>query len=135
MADEITVESVFGIRARPVRSYVSRPQVDGAFEAALKTDHHIVIYGSSKQGKTALRQKHLDEESDCVVVRPGPRTAIEDVYQPILRSAGVTVDTFEAVKADEGTFRTHQDGVSRADPLGRRYRRRPGSGEEVLSAD
>jgi hypothetical protein len=61
MAEEVTVESVFGIRARPVRSYVTRSQVDGAFEVGLKTDHHIVIYGSSKQGKTALRQKHHGE--------------------------------------------------------------------------
>jgi len=102
MSELIRVEDVFGIRAQPVLSYVSRPQVDGAFEAALKSDHHIVIYGSSKQGKTALRQKHLSEQMECIV-RPGPRTTIEDVYAPILRAANVRLETFQTSKTESGT--------------------------------
>lgn len=100
---KIPTDHVFGIRAKPVLSYVERAEVDGAFAEALKSDHHIVIYGSSKQGKTALRQKHLDDKRDCCIVHPGPRTSIEGLYQPVLRDANVQITTFETKKEGEGT--------------------------------
>lgn len=53
-----TTNEVFGIRVEPVLSYVTRPEVDDKFNAALATDHHIVVYGSSKQAKTSLRQSY-----------------------------------------------------------------------------
>ena len=50
---------VFGIRVEPVLSYVEREAVDGKFKDAIDSDHHIVVYGSSKQGKTSLRQTYV----------------------------------------------------------------------------
>lgn len=76
---------VFGIRTTPVLSYVAREEVDGAFERAIATEHHIVVYGSSKQGKTALRQKHVSD-TDCVVVRCSPRHSTIELY-----SSGMSV--------------------------------------------
>ena len=89
-----TLEEVFGISVEPVLSYVERTQVDDRFKSALSEHHHIVIYGSSKQGKTALRQKHLADER-TTIVRCGPSTTPETIYQAILRDAGVRVETFE----------------------------------------
>ncbi len=94
---------VFGISIRPVLSYVERPQVDNLFISAIGEHHHIVIYGSSKQGKTALRQKHLAEDR-CTIIRCGPKTTTELIYQSILRDAGVRIETFEtATKTIEGS--------------------------------
>src|SRR5882762_8263285 len=106
----VRLADVFGIRTAPVKSYVERPSVDGAFEQALQTDHHIVIYGSSKQGKTALRQKHLDDDDDCVIVRPSPRTDMEGLYQPILRDAGIRIETEQSTRTEAGSTSTLRTG-------------------------
>jgi len=85
------LEEVFGISVTPVLSYVERPQVDGAFVNALAGPHHIVIYGASKQGKTALRQKYV-AESQCVVYRCGLHSTPAAIYQSILRDSGIQID-------------------------------------------
>lgn len=53
------IEQVFGVSASPVLSYVQRETVDDSFITALKADKQVVVYGSSKQGKTALVQRYL----------------------------------------------------------------------------
>lgn len=57
----VRTDEVFGIRNGPVASYVVRENVDGTFETACRSDHHIVVYGSSKQGKTSLRLRHVHQ--------------------------------------------------------------------------
>jgi hypothetical protein len=86
-----TIEEVFGISIKPILSYIERGEVDGKFTAAITSDHHIVIYGSSKQGKTALREKHLSDD-DSVVIRASPRQTVEAIYQSMLRQAGITIE-------------------------------------------
>jgi hypothetical protein len=88
------LEEVFGISSKPVLSYVSRPQVDGKFVTALASDRHIVIYGSSKQGKTSLRQKHVPE-AECTIIRCSPKSSTESIYSAILRDTGIKIDTIE----------------------------------------
>lgn len=92
---------VFGIRVEPVLSYVDRPSVDDRFKAALAADHHIVVYGSSKQGKTSLRQKLLPEEK-CIVVRCSPKSTTESMYSSVLRQAGVKIQTIETKETGIG---------------------------------
>lgn len=87
-------DEVFGIRTQLVLSYVVREDVDTRFKDALDSDHHILVYGSSKQGKTSLRQKHLNDRN-CLIVRCGPRMSIETLYQSVLRQAGATIQTME----------------------------------------
>lgn len=48
------VSEVFGVNKEMVLSYFTREFVDGKFEQELRGDKHIIIYGSSKQGKSAL---------------------------------------------------------------------------------
>ena len=50
----MNVEDVFGVSGKQVESYVEREHVDDKFIDALRTDKQIVVYGASKQGKTAL---------------------------------------------------------------------------------
>ncbi|MEM9065328.1 MAG: hypothetical protein AAGB51_07540 [Planctomycetota bacterium] len=83
-----TIDDVFGVsKSRPL-SYLEREHVDGDFSRALARDDHIVIYGASKQGKTSLWQKHL-EDYDPVVVRCEPNTTKESIYASLLRQLDI----------------------------------------------
>jgi hypothetical protein len=84
-------EEVFGVSTKPVASYVQRTTVDDRFSEALKSDKQIVIYGSSKQGKTALVQTHLPYDRN-LVVRLTPRTQISDIYASILRQLNIQIE-------------------------------------------
>ena len=82
------LEDVFGVTSKPVRSYVERNDVDASFRDALTSHKQIVVYGSSKQGKTALVSKHLPYGNNLLVSLT-PKTSLLDVYQTILSKAGV----------------------------------------------
>ena len=58
---------VYGIGRDLPLNYVSRKAVDDYFVANLTRDKHVIIYGSSKQGKTSLR-KHCLIADDYIVV-------------------------------------------------------------------
>jgi len=88
--DKVKLEKVFGVSREPVLSYVERPQVDGLFKASLKSDKQIIVYGSSKQGKTALVEKHVPYK-DNVVVRCDPLSTTADIYKAIMRALGVNI--------------------------------------------
>ena len=62
-----TTDEVFGISRDLPLNYVDRTNVDMKLIENLTREKHIVIYGSSKQGKTSLR-KHCLQESDYIVV-------------------------------------------------------------------
>lgn len=53
---------VYGIGRDLPLNYVSRSSVDEYFISNLTRDKHVIIYGSSKQGKTSLRKNCLDED-------------------------------------------------------------------------
>jgi len=86
---------VFGVSSEQVASYIERVEVDDKFLAALKSDKQVVVYGASKQGKTALVSRHLPYEKN-IVVSLTPRTNIIDIYHSILRQSGVTLKTSES---------------------------------------
>lgn len=55
MAERYRLDDVYGMARRRVpQSYVERDAVDARFLNELGRDNHIVIYGSSKQGKSSL---------------------------------------------------------------------------------
>ncbi len=84
------LDEVFGVTSRPIRSYVERAQVDDSFREALGANKQIIVYGSSKQGKTALVSKHLPYD-DNILVSLTPKFQLIDVYQSILSQAGIKV--------------------------------------------
>jgi hypothetical protein len=84
------LEEVFGVSAKPVLSYVERQPVDARFAEAIASDKQIIVYGSSKQGKTALVSKHLPF-ANHIVISLTPRMAVVDIYQAILSKAGIYV--------------------------------------------
>ena len=88
----LKVEDVFGVSSEDVCSYVERDHVDDKFVAALNTGQQIIVYGASKQGKTALVKKHINYD-DNIVISLSPKTTIRDIYQSILRKSGVILRT------------------------------------------
>ena len=81
---------VFGVSAKPILSYVERDEVDTRFQEALGSDKQIVVYGSSKQGKTALVSKYLPYEKNLLVSLT-PKTTVLDMYQTVLADAGIRI--------------------------------------------
>ncbi|NGZ76490.1 hypothetical protein [Saccharibacillus alkalitolerans] len=93
---------VFGVSKDMVLSYIEREQVDGKFKEALESDKHIIVYGSSKQGKSALRRKHLTEENE-VLIQCGPQHDTAGIYSSILRQLDVLLeDSFSEKRASNG---------------------------------
>lgn len=85
------LNDVFGVSPNQVLSYIERDKIDTKFKDSLKTGNHIVVYGASKQGKTALVSRHLPYEEN-VVIRLTPNTNITDIYSSILRQVGVEIE-------------------------------------------
>ena len=84
------LEEVFGVSAKPILSYVERDEVDTRFQEALSSDKQIIVYGSSKQGKTALVSKYLPYEANLLVSLT-PKTTVLDIYHTILSDAGIRI--------------------------------------------
>lgn len=93
---------VFGVSSEQVASYIERPDVDDKFLSALKSDKQVVVYGASKQGKTALVSRHLPYAKN-LVVSLAPKTNIIDIYHSILRQSGVMLKSTESEGAQTGT--------------------------------
>jgi hypothetical protein len=87
----VNVNEVFGV-TKNIKTYVERDEVDGLFKQALKTDKQILVYGASKQGKTALVSKYCGYD-EHIVFQLTPQTELIDIYQYVLRQAGVAVRT------------------------------------------
>jgi hypothetical protein len=88
----VKLEEVFGVSNKRVLSYLEREAVDGFFLKAVKSDKQIIVYGSSKQGKTSLVDKHVPYESN-VVVSCTPKFEATDIYKSILRREGIEIET------------------------------------------
>ncbi len=96
---------VFGISRDLPLNYVSRPSADEFLVENLTRDKHIVIYGSSKQGKTSLR-KHCLNSDDYIVVHCSNKWGISDLHSAILKKAGfeVTQSTSKTVSGKSKIF-------------------------------
>ena len=79
---------VFGVRSSLIASYVDRHAVDKAFGDALRSGNEVIVYGSSKQGKTSLLLRHLDN-TEYIKVECSPATQPIDIYKSALRQLGV----------------------------------------------
>jgi hypothetical protein len=85
---EYKTNDVFGVRSKLIASYIERDAVDNAFKEVLQDGNEVIVYGSSKQGKTSLILKNLDD-SQYVKVECSPQTQSIDIYKSILRQLGI----------------------------------------------
>ena len=101
-------QKVFGVSNEQVESYIERVDVDTIFLNGLKANKHIIVFGSSKQGKTALTNKHLPNK-EFVRVNCSPEMHPDDIYKSILRQQNIH---FRIESSSSTTFEgTIQGGV------------------------
>lgn len=81
---------VYGIGRDLPLNYVTRKSVDDYFVANLTRDKHVIIYGSSKQGKTSLRKNCLKDD-DYIVVHCSNKWSVADLNSAILKRVGFEV--------------------------------------------
>jgi hypothetical protein len=79
---------VFGVKSTLIKTYIERENVDLKFKDAINDGNEVIVYGSSKQGKTTLILKHLDE-IDYIKVECSPQTKSIDIYKSILRQLNI----------------------------------------------
>ncbi len=87
----LRLADVYGIVREVPLNYVPRPTVDGLLIDNLTRDKHIVIFGSSKQGKTCLRKYNLRDD-EYIVVTCGNSWSLPQLHSAILKAAGYTVE-------------------------------------------
>lgn len=92
MAREPSLHDVFGI-AEHVKeySYVDRGGLDAQMRYALSTERHIAIHGASKQGKSWLRSRVLDEDS-FVLVQCQTGSSLESIFTDALGALGIRAE-------------------------------------------
>jgi hypothetical protein len=83
---DYNINTVFGIHRGETLHYVQRTRVDDALIGHLIGGKHLCIYGSSKQGKTALRKKHIASSEELCVVCDRLWNVV-DVFTAILKAA------------------------------------------------
>jgi len=98
--DTYKTDEVFGLSRDLPLNYVDRPAVDEFFVENLTRSKHIVIYGSSKQGKTSLR-KHCLEPDDYIVVQCSSEWDLRNIHESILKQAGFRI-TISETKTTSG---------------------------------
>lgn len=96
-------DDVFGISRDLPLNYVTRNAVDDLLVENLTREKHLVIYGSSKQGKTSLR-KHCLQPEDYIVVQCSSDWDLSAVHIAILKKAGFRTTQSET-KSAKGTFK------------------------------
>jgi hypothetical protein len=79
---------VFGVKSTLIKTYIEREKVDKKFKEAINDGNEVIVYGSSKQGKTTLILNHLNE-NDYIKVECSPQTKSIDIYKSILRQLGI----------------------------------------------
>jgi hypothetical protein len=82
---------VYGVSNEEVLSYIEREDVDDLFMNGISENKHIIVFGSSKQGKSALVNKHLSEDK-LVRINCVPKSQPSDIYKSILRQLDVEFD-------------------------------------------
>ena len=84
------LSAVFGVSRGIPLTYVFRQSVDNRFIEDLRRDKHLVVHGSSKQGKTCLRRQHLSDENH-IRIQCTRDLSRAKLYEMILKKAGVKV--------------------------------------------
>ncbi|CAK8722042.1 ATP-binding protein [Candidatus Electrothrix aarhusensis] len=97
------VDDVFGINRDLPMNYQERSSADKVLVTSLTRDKHIVIYGSSKQGKTSLR-KHCLNQEDYITVHCSNKWQLSDLNSAILKKAGYELKLSDT-KATSGKYK------------------------------
>jgi hypothetical protein len=89
------LDEVYGVARDLPINYVTRDAVDERFVESLARERHIVVFGSSKQGKTSLRKHTLKDDDYIVVMCSNKWTNLLPLHTAILKAAGYIVEQSE----------------------------------------
>ena len=92
---EHKLNDVFGAGRAVPQTYVERPDIDDRFLNDITRDKHIVVHGSSKQGKTSLRKHHMKED-DYVAIQCTREATKASLYEMVLKHAGIKYQVSDA---------------------------------------
>ncbi|MEP5913139.1 MAG: hypothetical protein ABJ277_06690, partial [Flavobacteriaceae bacterium] len=95
-----TIE-VYGVSNEEVDSYIERSEVDDLFINGVSQNKHIIVFGSSKQGKTALTNKHLKED-ELLRINCVPESRPVDIYKSILRQSRIEFEVEKSTQTSIG---------------------------------
>ena len=87
-------KDVYGIQRDLPLNYIAR-SADKILIDSLDRSHHVVIYGSSKQGKTSLRKKNV-LENEYILVHCNNKWDISQIHNNILKQAGYELTLSES---------------------------------------
>ncbi|MBZ6067940.1 hypothetical protein LA374_17240 [Aeromonas schubertii] len=76
-------------------NYVVRSHADQRFIDSLTEDSHLVIHGSSKQGKTSLRKSNL-QENDYIDLTCSNNWDLQNLHISILKASGYSITVSES---------------------------------------
>jgi len=99
------LRDVFGISRDVPLTYVARDKVDAKLKDNLGRSRHLVIHGSSKQGKTCLRKACLDP-STYITVQCSNKWTISELNAVVLKQAGFEI-TQSAKQTSSGKFKVN----------------------------
>jgi hypothetical protein len=108
----VKVDEVFGVQRDVPLNYVPRAAVDDVFLDALSRDTHIVVHGSSKQGKTSLRKYHLRDD-EYIRVMCNNAYDLRELLTGVLKAAGYRLElsTAKTVSGHSMVIATVESGV------------------------
>nr|WP_199066167.1 hypothetical protein [Chromobacterium sp. ASV5] len=97
-------DEVFGLSRDIPLNYTSRQSVDGKFQSCIRTNKHVVIYGSSKQGKTCLRKNCLSND-EYIMIQCTNSLDLAGLNGSILKRAGfeLTQSTTKSISGKQKT--------------------------------
>ncbi|MFK7319097.1 hypothetical protein ABBZ93_18750 [Acinetobacter baumannii] len=85
-----SIYEVFSTNSIPL-NYIQR-KIDVIFIENITHGNHVVVFGSSKQGKTSLRKYHLNE-SEYISLNCINTWGLEDIFKAILKAVGFVQET------------------------------------------
>lgn len=96
------LEKVFGVINDNLETHVSRQEIDDCVKRAFSQKRQLVIYGSSKQGKTTLLNAHIDQENK-IIVQCAPSITLPDIYKTILKKLEITIQSSSSNESEDST--------------------------------
>ena len=96
------LENVFGVISGELSTYVARQEIDECFKRTFVQKRQLVIYGSSRQGKTTLLNAHLKPE-EKILVQCSPTTSLHDIYKMILKNLEITIQSSSSIESEDSS--------------------------------
>ncbi|WP_367303122.1 ATP-binding protein [Bacillus haynesii] len=99
-----SLKEVFGISSNLLKSYVLRHHVDDDFKDKIElTDHHIVVFGETKVGKSHLRKKYITPNKETVEIDCTKGVDLYEIYNQILYKCGIETSETLTSSIERGT--------------------------------